>query len=94
MMPEGLYARWAGDGPPCPALRELDLPPEMLLQAVWMHQRLLRDQLKTLDGRPVRILHPGFWNREAGPDFQQAVIQFGDDKPISGDIEVDLEFGG
>ena len=94
MTPAGLYARWAGDAPPCPALRERDLPPEMLLQAVWMHQRLLREKLETLDGRPVRILHPGFWNREAGPDFQQAVIQFGDDKPISGDIEVDLEFGG
>jgi hypothetical protein len=35
-------------------------------------------------------LHPGFWNREAGPDFRGAVVQFGQEEPRSGDIEVDL----
>jgi len=66
----------------------------MLLQAVWRHQRLLREQLSTLDGRSVRILHPGFLNREGGPDFRGAVIQFGDEPPRSGDVEVDLESAG
>ena len=94
MIPEVVCDRWTPDSPSCATLRERDVPPEMLLQAVWMHQRLLRGQLKTLDGRRVRILHPGFWNREAGPDFQRAVIQFGDEPPISGDVEIDLEFGG
>jgi hypothetical protein len=46
-----------------------------------------------LDGQTVRVLHPGFWNRESGPDFRRAVIQFGDDLPRSGDIEVDLQPG-
>jgi hypothetical protein len=61
-----------------------------LLQAVWHHQRIHRDDLKTLDGRPVRILHPGFWNHEPGPDFRSALIQFGSGPPVSGDIEIDL----
>ena len=41
-----------------------DSPPERLLQAIWQHQRLRRDQLKTLDGQPVRVLHPGFGSPE------------------------------
>ena len=76
------------------SLRLLDQPatspPERLLQGVWNHQRIQRETLKTIDGQTVRVLHPGFWNREAGPDFQGAFIQIGDDPPRSGDIEVDL----
>jgi hypothetical protein len=69
-------------------------PPEKLLQAVWQHQRLLRGQLVTLDGRTARILHPGFLNREGGPDFRGAVVRIGDDLPVSGDVEVDIETNG
>jgi hypothetical protein len=65
-------------------------PPERLLQSIWHHQRLLRNELRTTDGRPMRVLHPGFWNHEAGPDFRGAVVQFGQDAPCSGDIEIDL----
>lgn len=65
-------------------------PPERLLQSVWHHQRLQRDQLCTIDGQPIRVLHPGFWNREAGPDFRGAVLQIGQDEPRSGDVEIDL----
>jgi len=70
------------------------LPPEHLVQAIWQQQRLRRDRLKTLDGRPVVILHPGFVSLEGGPDFRGAVIQFGSEPPTSGDIEVDLQPGG
>src|ERR1044071_2376391 len=67
-----------------------DSPPERLLQSIWVHQRLVREQLRTLDGQPVRVLHPGFHNLEGGPDFRGAVIQWGDGPVESGDIEVDL----
>ena len=43
-----------------------------------------------LDGRGVRVLHPGFWNREAGPDFRGAMVQFDGEAPRTGDIEVDV----
>lgn len=88
------YAHWAREYPSVHLLREKDAPAEVLLQAVWQQQRLLRDRLKTLDGRPVRALHPGFLNREAGPDFHEAFVQVGDDPPETGDIEVDVEFSG
>ncbi len=65
-------------------------PAERLLQNIWHHQRLRRDELRTTAGQPIRVLHPGFWNREAGPDFRGAVVQFGRDEPRSGDIEIDL----
>jgi hypothetical protein len=86
------YARWRAEQEARSLLRERDSanPPECLLQSVWRHQRLRRDELRTVDGNPVRVLHPGFWNREAGPDFRGAVVQFGQEEPRSGDIEVDL----
>ncbi|HUA68511.1 MAG TPA: DUF2851 family protein [Candidatus Saccharimonadales bacterium] len=71
-----------------------DLPTERLLQAVWRHQRLRRDQLKTADGKTVRIFHPGFASTEGGPDFCGAVVQIGDDPPRSGDVEIDLRADG
>ncbi len=69
-------------------------PPERLLQAIWLHQRLQRAQLRTLDGQIVRVLHPGFGNVEGGPDFRGAVIQFGDAPAVSGDVEVDVRTSG
>lgn len=85
------YAEWRLRSGVLPALHEdASRPPERLLQAIWHHQRLRRDQLKTTDGQPVQVLHPGFWNREAGPDFRGAMVQWGDDPPRSGDVEVDL----
>ena len=85
------YAEWRKHAPWQLFLHDgTDVPSEDLLQAVWFHQRLLRDRLTTLDGRPVRVLHPGFWNHEAGPDFHGAMIQFGNEAPLQGDIEIDL----
>ena len=70
------------------------MPPERLLQSIWKHQCLRRDQLKTADGKTVRILHPGFVSAEGGPDFQDAVVQIGDGAPRSGDVEIDLRADG
>jgi len=69
-----LYARWRARAPAAAALREAEeeAPDERLLQRIWEHQRLRRDQLKTLDGQSLRVLHPGFCNHEAGPDFRPA----------------------
>ena len=69
-------------------------PSEQLLQAIWQQQRLLREQLRTLDGKTVRVLHPGFKNHEAGPDFRNAMVQIGGDAVKAGDVEVDLQPNG
>ena len=85
------YAAWRDRRSHLWALREqTGAPAERLLQALWHHQRLLREALRLTDGRSVRVLHPGFWNREAGPDFRNALLQFEGDSPRSGDVEVDL----
>ncbi len=65
-------------------------PPESLLQQVWLYQRVVQDRLQTTDGRAVKILHPGFWNKEPGPDFRKSVVQIGSDAAVTGDIEIDL----
>ena len=92
---ENFYAAWRTQTFASPVLRdESGAPSERLLQAVWQHQRLQRDQLKTTDGKPVRIFHPGFVSVEGGPDFGNAVLQIGDDPPRSGDVEIDLRASG
>jgi len=89
------YAEWRRRSGVLAALREDPaVPPEHLLQAVWFHQRLCRDRLKTLDGQRVHVLHPGFWNHEAGPDFREAMLQFEGGPPRSCDVEVDLHTSG
>lgn len=89
------YAAWRARHGLAATLRETpDPPPEKLLQSIWQQQRLQRHLLKTLDGQPVRVLHPGFVSVEGGPDFRNAIIQFGSRPPVSGDIEVDLQSPG
>jgi hypothetical protein len=93
--PANHYARWRATHGLAAALRDAaEVPPEKLLQSVWQQQRLRRDQLRTLDGRAVRVLHPGFASVEGGPDFRRAIIQFDTLPPVSGDLEVDLHGSG
>jgi len=63
---------------------------ERLIQAIWYDQRLNRDGLTTTDGRPLRVVFPGWWNVEAGPDFRHATVQFGDEPERKGDVEIHL----
>ena len=89
------YAEWRVRCGAVPRLRDnCDFPPESILQSVWQHQRLQREQLMTTDGQPVRVLHPGFRSVEGGPDFRDAVVQIGDAAIRCGDIEVDLRSSG
>jgi hypothetical protein len=96
LRPDNLYAQYRARSIPGNTLREdhPSTPPEHLLQAIWQQQRLLRGQLKTLDGQTVRVLHPGFKNHEAGPDFRGAIVQVGAEASRAGDIEIDLRPNG
>ena len=91
---ENLYAVWRARQRATDLRDENSLPPEKLLQAIWQHQRLKRSELKTVDGKSIRVLHPGFASAEGGPDFRAAVLQFENEKPISGDVEIDLQTSG
>ena len=94
-IPDQSYALWRRSGHVALMLQEgPQRPTEHLLQLVWLHQRVQRDRLQLVDGTPVQILHPGFLNHEAGPDFREAIIRVGGDAPRRGDIEIDLDTRG
>ncbi len=63
---------------------------ERLLQCIWFDQLVRPGALRTAGGTSVRVLAPGFWNFEAGPDFHRAELQFGEAPPVQGDVEVHL----
>ncbi len=92
----GLYVKWLRRSRPSVTFHESSEGPvpERWLQQIWRHQRLRRDALHLADGRTVQVLHPGFWNRQAGPDFRGAVVQFEGGSPISGDVEIDRTESG
>jgi hypothetical protein len=88
---QDLYARWRQSvRPPQSFADGGEAVPERWLQQIWRHQRIRRDDLATTDGRRVQVIHPGFWNRGAGPDFQYAIIRIGDAPPVTGSIEIDV----
>jgi hypothetical protein len=64
--------------------------PEKLLQKIWLHGDFDRARAVTVDGRPVRIAHPGKWNLLGGPDFRGARLALGDGREIEGDVELHL----
>lgn len=65
---------------------------EHVLQCVWLDQLFDQHKLFTDDGRPVRILAPGWWNHGEGPDFRGAEVEIGG-KLKTGDVEIHLDHG-
>lgn len=64
--------------------------PEEFLHFIWQFQYYDAAGLQTTDGQPVAVVQPGFWNRDAGPDFTQARIRIGD-IDWHGHIEIHLK---
>ena len=62
--------------------------PEKFVSCLWFDQRWRPPVLRTLDGKKIIVHSPGRWNRQAGPDFQQAVIEFADGERCRGDVEI------
>ncbi|MBI5184601.1 MAG: DUF2851 family protein [Nitrospinae bacterium] len=81
--------------PPACEVREENAPylsgpdriSEKLLKCIWFDKEFFQP-LKTLDGKSVTILSPGWWNRGAGPDFLNAVFRDADGKVQRGNVEV------
>jgi len=51
--------------------------PETFLYFLWQYQYFTTTQLLTTDGEAVQVLHPGFRNYNAGPDFTNARLLIG-----------------
>ncbi len=68
---------------------------ERHIQCLWANPRLRPTELKTSEGEPVSVEHPGDWNLEAGPDFLNAVLRIGtEQRRISGDLEIHIHPAG
>lgn len=62
---------------------------ERHVQALWYDGALRPESLRTVEGAPLKVIDPGTWNLEAGPDFLGAVVEVGDTR-VRGDVEVHL----
>jgi hypothetical protein len=68
---------------------------ERHIQCLWANPNLRPSGLKTTDGEPVCIEHPGDWNLEAGPDFLNAVLLIGkEQRRCCGDLEIHIHPNG
>ena len=65
------------------------LPSELEIQALWYAGAFGRE-FRTSDGRDVKIVQFGEWNRGAGPDFFQCAVEI-EGVVKTGPVELDLE---
>lgn len=59
----------------------------------WWNGADLSAPLRTVDGRELSIVYRGAWSHGLGPDFQKALIDFGDGRLLTGSIEIHLSTG-
>ncbi len=61
---------------------------ESLVRCLWFDGMFRSEGLETEDHRPLRVLSPGRWNVESGPDFNAAQVSIAGGPVLSGDVEV------
>jgi len=66
---------------------DLDKIDEMFVQKLWRDQRFFHTNMASIDRRAIRVLKPGVWNHNEGPDFMHAEIEI-DGKLHVGDVEI------
>jgi hypothetical protein len=64
------------------------------MRCIWYGQHLDLGSLRTVDGESVKVVSPGWWNVESGPDFLKAELSFGEGPVQRGDIEMHLYSSG
>lgn len=64
--------------------------PEDFLHYVWQFRSFNNSDLKTAAGENLKIIHQGFLNKNAGPDFNTAKIQIGE-TIWAGNVEIHLK---
>ena len=63
---------------------------EAFVQKLWHEQRFFDTNMASIDRRSVRVLKPGVWNHNEGPDFMHAEIEI-DGKLHVGDVEIHVQ---
>jgi hypothetical protein len=59
---------------------------ERHIQAMWLEQKYFRNPILP-NGEVIRVISPGIWNNEAGPDFLKAHLWVGN-RELKGDVEI------
>ncbi|MYC77447.1 DUF2851 family protein [Candidatus Poribacteria bacterium] len=68
----------------------LDRIDETFVQKLWHEQRFFDTNMASIDRRAIRVLKPGVWNHNEGPDFMHAEIEI-DGKLHVGDVEIHVQ---
>lgn len=66
---------------------DLDKIDEAYVQKLWREQRFFDTNMASIDRKAIRVLKPGIWNHNEGPDFMHAEIEI-DGKLYVGDVEI------
>ena len=69
---------------------DLDRIDEAFVQKLWHQQRFFDTNMEAIDRRTIRVLKPGVWNHNEGPDFMHAEIEI-DGKLHVGDVEIHVQ---
>ena len=69
---------------------DLDKIDEALVQKWWQEQHFFDTNMRAIDRRAIRVLKPGIWNHNEGPDFMHAEIEI-DGKLHVGDVEIHVQ---
>lgn len=63
---------------------------EEIVRCLWFGLHFDLDQLRTVDGRRLEPLSPGWWSVEPGPDFRRAEILMEESGRVIGDVEIHI----
>ncbi|MEI9809685.1 MAG: DUF2851 family protein [Bacteroidota bacterium] len=63
---------------------------ERLLQFIWQFQYFNKSDLATISGESVRVIFPGRYNTNQGPDFSDAKIRI-DNTIWAGAVELHIK---
>lgn len=66
---------------------------ESFLHYIWQFQYFDKSDLRTVDGEPLQIFHPGIRNAHSGPDFSDARIKIGN-LEWRGSVEMHIQSSG
>lgn len=64
----------------------LQRPRELAMSAAW--NAALQREVSLTNGEHARVVYHGTWSNGYGPDFLGAMLDFGDGKLVSGDVEI------
>lgn len=63
---------------------------EKQIQRIWALGAFQREGLVTRSGKRLKIIQPGRWNFQEGPDFKEAILEINGQR-VHGDVEIHLQ---